>query len=341
MGMLIDGSWMTEDETIVNGAYIRPNSLLQRAQEAQVVDAMRSSPNRYWLIASHSCPWSHRATITHRIKGLEDLIPVHYAHGKRVQGYPLDGGESWQVPGTAKKYHHLHELYSLHDAQYSGQETVPVIWDSETHTIVSNESSDIIGAFDAVSPDNNLNFTLRPPQLRQEVDTINNWIYAGLNNAVYRAGFAQHQIEYRDAVTQVFETLDRLEHRLTTRRYLFGSVVTETDWRLFVSLVRFDAVYVTHFRCTRRRVIDYPALWAYTRDLWGWRGVSDTVDFDAILEGYYLNDGDHNPHGIVAEAPETDWSASHDRGELGPSQVWCNTVGAVTIDPSTLQRIVD
>ena len=225
-------------KSIINGAYIRPDSLIRNANDAKWIDVMQNQPGRIWLIASQSCPWSHRTTITLQLKGLGNLIPVHYAFGPRDQGYALNGGEKWEIPGTSKSRQHLHSVYKIHDDLYTGQVSVPLLWDSATHSIVSNESSNIIAGFDAVNTSEACQFTLRPPPLVNQIDIANAMIYNGLNNAVYSAGFAQSQNAYNESVTTIFNTLDALNERLTTQRYYFGSVLTETDVRLFPTLVR-------------------------------------------------------------------------------------------------------
>lgn len=228
----------------------------------------------------------------------------------------------------------------MSDPGYTGRVSVPVLWDSRTRRIVSNESAKIVRAFDAVRRrDGGLDFTLVPEGLRDEIDALNARTYRDLSNAVYRAGLARRQSAYDEAVAQVFAMLDELEGRLATRRYLFGATIAETDWRLFPTLVRFDAVYHTHFRCTRRRLVDYPNLWAYARDLHAWRGVAETVDLAAIRAGYYLNDGAHNPFGIVAVAPDADWRMAHGREALGPARVALRSGEAVDIEPATLAAV--
>jgi len=322
MGMLIAGRWSDQDRFIEAGAFVRHASCYRESLGAATIAAIEEQPGRFHLIASLSCPWSHRTTIVRALKGLEASIPLQIAGGERVQGYPVAGGKPWRVPGTERGIVHLHELYALADPDYTGRATVPLLWDSETRRIVSNESAAILRALDAVRErEGNVDFTLRPETLLVEIDRLNAWLQQELSDAVYRAGLAQRQEAYDEAVTRVFAALDALERRLATRRYLFGSVVTETDWRLFATLVRFDAVYHTHFRCSRRRLIDYPSLWSYARDLYAWRGMAALVDFAAIREGYYRNDGVHNPFRIVGAAPEADWLAPHGRETLGPAQV--------------------
>ncbi len=340
MGMLVEGRWTNDDDAVRAGAFVRRASVHGDAIDPDVVAAMRAEPDRIHLIASWSCPWSHRAMVARQLKGLTECVPVQMAGGRRVEGYAANGGKPWRVPGAERSIVHLHELYALDDPGYTGRVTVPVLWDSRTGRILSNESARIMAAFDDAAPaDGGLDFTLRPPGLAQSIDRLNAKIYSGLCNAVYRAGFARRQDAYDDAVADVFAVLEMLEARLADRRYLFGAVVTEADWRLFPTLARFDTVYHTHFRCCRRRLVDYPSLWGYTRDLYAWRGVAETLDIAAIREGYFLNDGDTNPYGIVAVAPEIDWRLPHGRNALGPAKAALRDGGTVEVDPATLQVV--
>ncbi|MBN4046482.1 glutathione S-transferase C-terminal domain-containing protein [bacterium AH-315-P15] len=340
MGRLIEGRWCETDDVIEDGAFVRSASPLQGAHRPNVLRALSDCPGRFWLIASWSCPWSHRTTIVRKLKGLETLVPVYFGHGPRVQGYALAGGAPWAVPGTREKIQHLHELYRIHDRTYTGRSTVPVLWDSETQTIVSNESADIIQALDAVESSIALDFTLRPSALIDDIDTANDWIYGALNNAVYCAGFAQSQDAYDEAVALVFETLDRLEARLSSLRYFFGSTLTETDVRLLPTLLRFDAIYYILFKCSRRRLVDYPNLWAYARDVYSWRGVADTVDFGLMRAASYLADADV-AHPLIAVAPDADWTADHGRAAISPACITFRNGVRQAVDPRTLAPLVN
>lgn len=339
MGMLIEECWSDVDRVVEGGAYKRPPSRFAEDLGPDIIESIRSEPGRYHLVASMSCPWSHRAIVVRQIKGLERFIALQLAGGPRVEGYAVNFGRPWRVPGSDRSIVHLHELYTLSDPSYSGRVTVPVLWDMKDQRIVSNDSAKIMRAFDAVPNAGTIDYTLRPADLAAEIEAVNLQIYNGLSNAVYRAGFAEHQDAYDEAVTDVFKTLDVLAQRLATRRYLHGSVITESDWRLFPSLVRFDAVYHILFRCARLRLVDQPHLWAYARDLYGWAGVSRTVDFDAIRAGAYFNDNKNNPYGIVAVAPEMDWLAPHGRERMGPALVTLRCGGTAEIEPSTLRPI--
>ena len=325
MGMLIEGRWMDDaDLTIKDGAYVRAGSAFDRDLPPSLICDLASAPGRFTLIASFSCPWSHRALLVRALKGLETQLPLLIAREPRIEGYALDKREVVSRLGLQPAAH-LHQLYTLSDPGHSGRATVPIIWDNDQKQIVSNDSARIMRALDAVDGDDG--FTLVPPEHVNEIDALNETIQAKLANAVYRAGLAQKQSAYDAAVDEVFETMQQLDGRLAGDRFLFGRWITETDVRLFATLVRFDAVYATHFRCTRRRLVDHPNLWAYARDLYAWPGVSETVEFETILRGYYINDGDNNPHGIIADRPEADWDERHDRESMGAAQVWCREQG--------------
>lgn len=341
MGMVVAGRWINDDDQIEAGAFVRRASQYDLDLGADVVDGLTSEPGRYHLIASLSCPWSHRTLIMHQFNDLRGTVSVQIAGGLRVEGYAIDQGQAWQVPGTDQRLRHVHQLYHLSDPAYTGRASVPILWDALTQRIVSNDSAKIMRAFDAARhKESPLELTLMPAHLLDAINALNDDIYRDLSNAVYRAGLAERQEAYDDAVDVVFAMLDLLEERLSCRRYLFGAVVTEADWRLFPTLARFDAVYATHFKCTRRRLVDYPNLWGYARDLYSWRGIADTVDLAAILEGYYRYDGEHNPFEIIAAPPDIDWQAPHDRTALGPAKLTLRTGKAVSVEPTT-QKLID
>ncbi|NND92651.1 MAG: glutathione-dependent reductase, partial [Granulosicoccus sp.] len=210
-------------------------------------------------------------------------------------------------------------LYTESHPGFTGRVTVPLLWDDSNSLIVSNDSALIMRALDRIDQ---RRFSLVPGHLVDRIDSLNAYIHTGLANAVYRAGLAQAQSAHDEAIADVFATLAALEKRLSRSRYLLGDAMCEADLRLFATLVRFDAVYVTHFRCTRHRLTDYPNLWAYARDIYAWPGVYATVSFDAILDGYYRNDGWHNPHGIIPERPAADWTIPSGRSRVGPACLW-------------------
>ena len=277
-----------------------------------------AEPNRYHLYVSHACPWAHRAMILRTLKGLEDVISVSVVH-------PLMPSESWvfgKYPSATEDHvngaNFLYENYLKANPKFDGLVTVPVLWDKKTETIVNNESSEIIrmlnSAFDEDAKNRSLDFY--PEALREEIDLINELIYENVNNGVYRAGFATTQTAYEKAYNQLFDTLDELEERLSSQRYLVGNQITEADWRLFTTLVRFDAVYYSHFKTNKKRLIDYPNLWGYTRDLYQVPGVAQTVNMDHIKTHYFGSHGSINPTGIVPEGPEIDFLQPHGRDQF-------------------------
>jgi putative glutathione S-transferase len=277
-----------------------------------------AEPGRYHLYVSLACPWAHRTLIVRALKGLEEAIDVSIVD-------PIRDERGWafrDVPGAtgdrANGWAYLSEAYAASAPGYEGRISVPVLWDTRTGRIVSNESADVIvmlnEAFDAFARRPELD--LYPAELRQEIDELNSVVYATVNNGVYRAGFASGQEDYDEAVHPIFETLDRLEERLSSRRYLVGARQTLADWRLFTTLVRFDPVYVTHFKCNLRRIVDYPHLSAYLRDLYQTPGVAETVDMDHIKRHYYATHGGINPTGIVPAGPTVDLDAPHGREAL-------------------------
>jgi glutathionyl-hydroquinone reductase len=274
----------------------------------------RAEPGRYHLYVSYACPWAHRTLIVRALKGLEDLISVSVVH-------PVMPPESWvfgdypgATPDPVHGYEKLHQLYAHAAPDFDGVVTVPVLYDKARDTIVNNESSEIIrmlnSAFDAFG---RADLDLYPDALRADIDAVNDLVYDNINNGVYRAGFATSQSAYEAAFDALFATLDELEARLATQRYLVGGRITEADWRLFTTLVRFDAVYHGHFKCNLRRIVDYPSLWAYTRELYQMPGVAETVRMDHIKLHYYASHTAINPTGIVPNGPALDFLAPHGR----------------------------
>ncbi len=322
MGMLVSGHWSEIDTELKGGRYSRAASTRSIADISRTASTLIAEPGRFILIASFSCPWSHRTTIMRTLKRLERLVPVHMAHGDRIQGYAINGGAPWPVPGTSASIEHLHELYTLDDGSYTGRTTVPVLWDTRTCTIVSNDSAQIMRLFDTANPQNGpSDVRFAPDAKKREIDALNETIHADVNNGVYRAGFAQSQAAYDEAVNAVFARFDDLEARLTDNRFLLGNLISEPDWRLFATLVRFDAIYYVLHRCCRRRLIDYPNLWAYARDLHAWDGIAQTIDLNAARTASFRNDTVNNPHGIVPLEPHMDWREAHGRERLGPIMI--------------------
>jgi putative glutathione S-transferase len=325
MGILIDGKWhdVWYDTKASKGRFVRSESQFRNWITADGSagpsgkGGFAAEPDRYHLYVSLACPWAHRALIYRRLKGLESMISVSAVNSYMgAEGWTFEPGPG-VIPDPINNAKRMYEVYLAADPQYSGRATVPVLWDKHRNTIVSNESAEIIrmlnSAFDEVGA-NPVDFY--PEQYRAEIDELNDYIYPNVNNGVYMAGFATTQEAYEEAVTRVFEALDNLDERLVTRRYLVGDRITEADWRLFTTLVRFDPVYVGHFKCNRRRVIDYPSLWGYVCDLYQQPGVADTVDVEFIKRHYYGSHDTINPHLIVPIGPDIDYSAPHDRDRL-------------------------
>ena len=329
MGLLIDGVWHDRwyDTKSTGGRFLRRDAQFRNwvtpdgAPGPSGEGGFEAEPGRYHLYVSYACPWAHRTLIFRKLKRLEDAIPVSVVHWHM-------GAEGWEfrdgpgcTPDTANGARTLREIYLKATPDYSGRVTVPVLWDKQRATIVSNESSEIIRmfntAFDALEDsggDAALDFY--PQDLRAEIDAINARIYATVNNGVYRAGFATSQGAYEEAFDALFETLDDLENRLARQRYLLGERLTEADWRLFTTLLRFDAVYVGHFKCNQRRLIDYPNLWGHTRELYQLPGIAETVNLEHIKRHYYGSHKSINPSGIVPKGPEIDFTKPHGRTQL-------------------------
>lgn len=305
MGMLVDGVWHDDaDRSMQEGTYRREVSALTPQLDDAVLSKLAKSPKDFVLVASASCPWSHGAVLARLFKGLGDSVGLQLAGGPRVEGYALlsDG------PLADLGFVHAHQLYTATVAHFTGRVTVPVLWDCAEGKILSNSSADIIGVFN----DGGDSPSFVPNIHEQEIEVFLPWLFDNLSNAVYRAGMAQRQEEYEEATSLVYDSLHKLEKRLADRDYLFGDEITVADIRLFATLVHYDTVYATHFRCTRYRLTNFAMLWRFTRRIYQMPGVAATIDFDEIRRGYYLNDGSHNPFGLVADQPEIDWLASAD-----------------------------
>lgn len=314
MGLLVDGVWHDKwyDTAESGGRFVRKESQFRHWVTADGAPGpsgdggFKAEPGRYHLYVSLACPWAHRALIVRSLKGLEEIISVSVVHWlMRGEGWTFADGPG-VVPDTVNGAERLYEVYVKAQPGYTGRVTVPVLWDRERATIVNNESSEIIRmfntAFDGLGAKPGDYY---PEALRPEIDEINARVYATLNNGVYRSGFATTQEAYEEAVNPLFDTLDWLEETLSDGRpYLLGETLTEADWRLFTTLVRFDPVYVGHFKCNRRRVADYPRLSAYTKRLYEHPGVAETVDFGHIKRHYYESHRHINPTGIVPVGPD-------------------------------------
>jgi putative glutathione S-transferase len=311
------GGWTREIGE--KGEFQRQASVFRDRVTADGSGPFPAATGRYHLYVSLACPWASRALLVRQLKGLEDAIGLTIVDPYRdEQGWAFRPG-TVTPPGQADPLHDwkfLSEAYELSDPGFDGRVTVPVLWDTESNRIVNNESGDIVrilnAEFDAFAKHPEVD--LYPEDLRDEIDRLNERIYDTVNNGVYRSGFATTQEAYEEAVTQLFDSLEWLEGILAERRYLTGERITEADWRLFVTLVRFDPVYVGHFKTNLKRIVDLPNLWGYTRDLYQQPGVADTVNLDHIKTHYYTTHPSINPTRIVPVGPEIDFTTPHGRG---------------------------
>jgi glutathionyl-hydroquinone reductase len=300
----------------VDGAFTRQEDAFTNWVTADGSSGFPAVAGRYHLYVSLACPWAHRTIIIRALKKLEGAIGMTVVD-------PLRDDRGWAFtvavgPDPVNGFTFLSEAYTQTESGYRGRVTVPVLWDKEMKRIVSNNDDHIMRMleteFNALAGSNDINFY--PEQHRAAIDALNEEIYNAVNNGVYKAGFATDQSVYADAAEQVFNELDRLEERLAHRRYLFGTTPIETDWRLFVTLIRFDAVYVGHFKCNIRRIADYPNLWGYLRDLYQFRNIASTVDFDHIKRHYYMTHDEINPTRIVPIGPKLDLTSPHGRERM-------------------------
>lgn len=307
MGYMEEGNWRVGDAGRSSGTFVRqPSRFRNRIAKASIFEP---APGRYHLYASLACPWASRAVLVRKLKRLEHCIPMTLVRSTRESGWTLEP-DGDPVNGAS----YIYEIYRLADPLYSGRATVPILWDTKTSTIVNNESAEIISMLnDAFAPWSGNALDLYPAQLAEDIDGINELVYQGLNNAVYRAGFSTSQAAYEEAVAAVFSTLSMLEERLETRRFLLGSQMTLADVRLFTTGIRFDLVYFSHFKCNARRWADYPNLWNWLRDMYQFPGVAETVDFAEIKHHYYANQRWVNPSGVVPVGPHIDFGIPHSR----------------------------
>ncbi|NBA96802.1 glutathione S-transferase family protein [Pseudomonas sp. R5(2019)] len=330
MGLLIEGQWRDQwYESSKDGAFQREqaqrrNWLTADGQPGPSGDGgFAAEPGRYHLYVSLACPWAHRTLIFRKLKGLESLVDVSVVSWlMRESGWTFDPAKG----STGDKLDHLdflHQRYTRDDPNYTGRVTVPLLWDRQRECIVNNESSEIIRMFNSAFDEltgNGLDFY--PEPLRPVIDELNERIYPHINNGVYRAGFATSQGAYEEAFDELFKELDRLEQLLDKRRYLAGEYLTEADWRLFTTLIRFDAVYFGHFKCNLRRIADYPNLSNWICELYQWPGVAETVSFEHIKHHYYGSHQTINPTGIVPKGPQQNFTAPHDRERLTGKGIW-------------------
>jgi putative glutathione S-transferase len=298
-----------------DGSFVRLESGFRDRVTRDGSSGFKAEVGRYHLVTAPSCPWAHRTVLMRKLKGLENTIPILQSDLPKGQGWAYSRGldDLRPVDGVF----HVHQVYSAARAGFTGRATVPVLWDRETRTIVNNESSEIIRMLNSEFDEfGNAALDLYPAALRSAIDDTNAFVYDAINNGVYRCGFARTQAAYEQSFRKLFAALDNLEQRLGPHRYLVGDQYTEADLRLFPTLVRFDAVYYSHFKCNLRRLADYHNLSNYTRDIYQMTGVAETVDIPRIKLGYYGGMRNLNPNGIIPLGPELDFSAPHDRERL-------------------------
>ncbi len=317
MGMLVEGIWQDDDPLPRDqgGAFLRPDSSFRDRVSRDGNARFPPEPGRYQLITAPSCPWAHRTVLMRKLKRLESALPLLESDLPKGQGWAYSRGFDDLAPRDG--VFHVHQVYSAARPDYTGRATVPLLWDRERRTIVNNESSEIIrmlnAEFDAFG---DAALDLYPAALRREIDEVNAFVYDAVNNGVYRCGLAKSQAAYEAAFGKLFAALDELETRLARRRWLVGDRFTEADLRLFPTLLRLDTVYYVLFKCNKRRLVDYPNLWSYTREIYQMPGVAETVDFARIKLGYYGGMRHINPNGILPLGPELDFTAPHDRARL-------------------------
>lgn len=327
MGLLIDGKWHDKwyDTDKTGGKFEREAARFRNwvtADGSPGPDGeggFKAESGRYHLYVSMACPWAHRTLIFRKLKGLEKHISVSVVHPDMVENGWEFRPDSEQHRDHLHGFRFMHQVYTKAAPEYSGRVTVPTLWDKKKETIASNESAEIIrmfnSAFDGLEGvRTDLDFY--PGELQEEIDSVNARVYDTVNNGVYKAGFATAQDKYEEAYNALFDSLDWLEERLSSQRYLVGGRLTEADWRLFTTLIRFDAVYYSHFKCNRQRISDFPALSAYVRDLYQVPGVAKTVDIDQIKRHYYVSQRTINPTQIVPVGPELDFDSPHGRESL-------------------------
>ena len=325
MGLLVDGVWTNQaiDTRKAGGNFLRADAALRNWVTADGspgpsgTGGFEAAPGRYHLYVSHACPWAHRTLIFRRLKNLEEVIGVSVVHwfmGEQGWTFRANDGATGDPLNGAD---FMHQIYTAADPTYSGRASVPVLWDKMGKTIVSNESSEIIRMLNSAFDEwGERAVDLYPKALRAEIDAVNEGVYHNLNNGVYKCGFATAQTAYEEAFDALFAELDGLEARLGRNRYLIGDRLTEADWRLFPTLVRFDPVYVGHFKCNRQRIADYPNLWNYTKELYQLPGIAGTVNLHHIKHHYHASHEGVNPTRIVPKGPAIDYATPHDRARL-------------------------
>jgi glutathionyl-hydroquinone reductase len=322
MGMLVNGIWHQEEAlhealrlTSGDGSFVRPESGFRSRITRDGSSGFQAEAGRYVLVSAPSCPWAHRTVLMRKLKGVESAIAILQSDLPKGEGWAYSRGLDELEPING--VFHLHQVYSAARPDFTGRATVPVLWDRKTRTIVNNESSEIIrmlnSEFDGFG---DVSVDLYPKTLRSAIDSINAFVYETINDGVYRCGFAKSQQAYETSFRRLFGALDEIEQRLGHQRYLVGGRFTEADLRLFPTLVRFDAVYYSHFKCNLRRIADYHNLSNYLREIYQMIGVAETVDVTGIKLGYYGGMPNLNPSGIIPLGPELDFTAPHDRGQF-------------------------
>jgi len=322
MGLLVNGVWQQEEPpdgalrvTSHDGSFVRPESGFRDRVTSDGSSGFKAEAGRDVLVTAPSCPWAHRTVLMRKLKGLEGAVAIMQSDLPKGEGWAYSRGLDELEP--IEDVFHVHQVYTAARSSFTGRATVPVLWDRKTRTIVNNESSEIVRML-------NLEFDefgdgavdLYPQALRSEIDSINGFIYETINDGVYRCGFAKSQQAYETSFHALFAALDEIERRLGHQRYLVGGCFTEADLRLFPTLMRFDTVYYSHFKCNLRRIADYHNLSNYLRDIYQMTGVAATVDMQGIKLGYYGGMPNLNPNGIIPLGPELDFSAPHDRGQF-------------------------
>ena len=320
MGLLVDGKWQDKwYDTSKNGGKFERQASKFRDNVSNDEDAKYPvESGRFHHYVSLACPWAHRALIFRKLKGLEEHIDVSVVHPEMLD----NGWEFKEYPrSTGDKlygFDYAHQIYTKAKPEITTRVTVPILWDKQTETIVNNESAEIIrifnSGFNALTSNDDDYY---PEALRQEIDDINEMVYHDINNGVYKAGFATTQKAYEEAVNALFHALDIVEERLSKQRYLVGSNITEADWRLFTTLIRFDAVYHGHFKCNKKQIADYPNIYGYMKELYQVPGVAETVNFDHIKRHYYFSHTMINPTQIIPVGPEQDLMSAHGRENIG------------------------
>lgn len=318
LGILKDGKWLSErEQEDSKGRFVRPSTTFRSQITADSSSGLKAEPGRYHLYISWACPWACRTAIIRQLKGLQDVIGLSVVAAEIDQNSWEFGDEPGCIPDTVNGTQYLWQLYLKADPDFSGRVTVPVLWDTQKGTIVNNESREIIRMFDTeFNAFAKQNISFYPEHLQKVIDETIDAIYQPINNGVYRAGFATTQSAYDEAVTELFAALDYWEKILRNQRYLCGDQITEADWCMFTTLFRFDTVYYVHFKCNLRRIVDYPNLWNYLKELYQLPGVKETCNVDHIKRHYYKSHPQVNPTRIVPKGPLIDFDAPHDREQV-------------------------